>query len=99
MLAFYDFPAEHWVHIPTTNPIESMFATVRLRTHKTKSCGSRKTTLAMAYKLMRLAEASWSRLRGFKLLADVIEGVKFTDGIREMKDSQQDTDLEVIHQI
>ena len=99
MLAFYDFPAEHWVHIRTTNPIESMFATVRLRTHKTKSCGSRKTTLAMAYKLMRIAEARWSRLRGFKLLADVIEGVKFTDGIRETRDSQQDTALEAIHQI
>ena len=99
MLAFYDFPAEHWVHIRTTNPIESMFATVRLRTHKTKSCGSRKTTLAMAYKLMRIAEARWRRLRGFKLLADVIEGVKFTDGIRETRDSQQDTALEAIHQI
>ena len=99
MLAFYDFPAEHWVHIRTTNPIESMFATVRLRTHKTKSCGSRKTTLTMAYKLMRLAEASWSRLRGFKLLADVIKGVKFTDGIRETEDNQQDTALEAIHQI
>ena len=99
MLAFYDFPAEHWVHIRTTNPIESMFATVRLRTHKTKSCGSRKSTLAMAYKLTRIAEARWSRLRGFKLLADVIEGVKFTDGIRETRDSQQDTALEAIHQI
>ena len=90
MLAFYDFPAEHWTHIRTTNPIESMFATVRLRTTKTKSCGSRKTTLAMACKLMKTAESSWRRLRGFKLLADVIEDVKFTDGIRESEAYQQD---------
>ena len=90
MLAFYNFPAEHWTHIRTTNPIESMFATVRLRTTKTKSCGSRKTTLAMACKLMKTAESSWRRLRGFKLLADVIEDVKFTDGIRESEAYQQD---------
>ena len=90
MLAFYDFPAEHWTHIRTTNPIESMFATVRLRTSKTKSCGSRKTTLAMACKLMKTAESNWRRLKGFKLLADVIEDVKFTDGIRESEEDQQD---------
>ena len=89
MLAFYDFPAEHWTHIRTTNPIESLFATVRLRTSKTKNCGSRKTTLAMACKLMRTAEANWRRLRGFALLADVIEGVKFRDGIRETENDQQ----------
>ena len=83
MLAFYDFPAEHWTHIRTSNPIESMFATVRLRTNKTKNCGSRKTTLAMACKRMRTAEDKWRRLRGFKLLADIIKGVKFQDGIRE----------------
>ena len=90
MLAFYDFPAEHWTHIRTTNPIESMFATVRLRTTKTKSCGSRKTTLAMACKLMKTAESNWRRLKGFKLLADVIEDVKFIDGIRESEGDQQD---------
>ncbi len=99
MLAFYDFPAEHWTHIRTTNPIESMFATVRLRTNKTKSCGSRKTTLTMAFKLMRTAESNWRRLRGFKLLADVIKGVKFQDGIRETEENQQDIVLESIHQI
>ncbi|MBO1365485.1 IS256 family transposase [Vibrio cholerae] len=93
MLAFYDFPAEHWTHIRTTNPIESMFATVRLRTNKTKNCGSRKTTLAMAFKLMQTAESNWRRLRGFKLLADVIKGVKFQDGIRETEKSQQDIAL------
>ena len=99
MLAFYDFPAEHWAHVRTTNPIESMFATVRLRTNKTKSCGSRKPTLAMAFKLMKTAESNWRRLRGFKLLADVIRGVKFQDGIRKTEEYQQDIALESIHQI
>lgn len=99
MLAFYDFPAEHWTHIRTTNPIESMFATVRLRTNKTKSCGSRKTTLTMAFKLMKTAESNWRRLRGFKLLADVIKGVTFQDGIRETEENQQGIALESVHQI
>jgi transposase-like protein len=82
MLAFYDFPAEHWTHIRTTNPIESTFATVRLRTKKTRSCGSRKTTLTMVFKLVQSAENRWRRLRGFKLLADVITGIKFVNGER-----------------
>ena len=99
MLAFYDFPAEHWTHIRTTNPIESMFATVRLRTNKTKSCGSRETTLTMAFKLMKTAESNWRRLRGFKLLADVIKGVTFQDGIRETEENQQGIALESVHQI
>ena len=90
MLAFYDFPAEHWQHIRTTNPIESAFATVRLRTTKSKSCGSRKTTLAMTYKLMTTAESKWRRLRGYRLLADVVQGVKFRDGIRVEQDQSQD---------
>ena len=82
MLAFYDFPAVHWQHIRTTNPIESVFATVRLRTTKTKNGGSRMTTLAMAWKLMETAQNQWRRLRGYKLLADEVEGVKFKDGER-----------------
>jgi transposase-like protein len=98
MLAFYDFPAEHWTHIRTTNPIESVFATVRLRTTRTKSCGSRKTTLAMAFKLMTTAQKKWRRLRGYKLLADVVEGVKFKDGERVEPDQQQVAES-VIHQI
>ncbi|OOF29429.1 hypothetical protein BZJ21_16010, partial [Salinivibrio costicola subsp. alcaliphilus] len=69
------------------------------RTNKTKSCGSRKTTLSMACKLMRTAEANWRRLRGFTLLADVIKGVKFRDGVREPEGDQQDTALDAIHQI
>ena len=94
MLAFYDFPAEHWSHIRTTNPIESTFATIRLRTKKAKSCGSRKTTLAMIFKLAEAAQSKWNKLRGSKLLADVIEGVVFNDGIREEKSiNQQDIAL------
>ena len=89
MLAFYDFPAEHWTHIRTTNPIESVFATIRLRTNKTKSCGSRKTTLAMTFKLATTAENNWRKLRGFRKLADVIQGVKFKDGEQVMQDPKQ----------
>ncbi len=89
LLAFYDFPAEHWQHIRTTNPIESVFASVRLRTTKSKSCGSRKTTLAMTYKLMTTAENKWRRLRGYRLLADVVQGIKFKDGERVELDQQQ----------
>lgn len=89
MLAFYDFPAEHWQHIRTTNPIESVFASVRLRTTKSKSCGSRKTTLAMTYKLMTTAQNTWRRLRGFRLLADVVQGIRFKDGERVEQDRQQ----------
>jgi transposase-like protein len=80
MLAFYDFPAVHWQHIRTSNPIESTFATVRLRTAKTRGCGSRQTILSMVYKLGQSAQKKWRKLRGFKLLADVIRGVQFKDG-------------------
>ncbi|ALU43208.1 IS256 family transposase [Pseudoalteromonas rubra] len=98
MLAFYDFPAEHWLSIRTTNPIESTFATIRLRTNKTKSCGSRNTTLSMAFKLAQLAEKKWYRLRGFKLLADVIEGITFKNGERIEQD-QTEHQAAFIHQI
>ena len=81
LLAFYDFPAEHWIHLRTTNPIESTFATVRLRTAKTKGSGSRIACLTMVFKLTLSAEKRWRRLNGHKLLADVIAGVKFTDGV------------------
>lgn len=89
LLAFYDFPAEHWIHIRTTNPIESTFATVRLRTHKTRNCVSRKTILAMVYKLIKSAEKRWYRLRGFELLADVIDGIRFIDGEREQEERSE----------
>ena len=99
MLAFYQFPAEHWAHIRTSNPIESMFATIRLRTHKTKGCGSRKTTLSMVFKLAQAAQCNWRRLRGFKLLADVIIGVKFKDGIRINEEILTEDQKFSVHQI
>ncbi len=89
MLAFYDFPAEHWIHIRTSNPIESTFATVRLRTAKTRGCVSRTTILTMVFKLGLSAEKGWRRLRGFKRLAEVINGVKFIDGIDEKTIDEQ----------
>lgn len=81
LLAFYDFPAEHWGHLRTTNPIESTFATVRLRTGKTRGCLSRKTGLAMVFKLMQSAQKRWRKLNGENRAAEVIEGVNFKDGI------------------
>lgn len=80
LFGFYDFPAEHWTHIRTTNPIESTFATVRHRTRQTKGCGSRRATMAMVFKLGLEAQKKWRRLNGSQLIAKVIEGVKFVDG-------------------
>jgi hypothetical protein len=85
-LVFYDYPAENWQHIRTTNPIESVFATVRLITIKTKNCGSRTTTLAMAFKLMETAQKKWQRLKGYQYLADVITGAKFVNGTNQTGD-------------
>lgn len=82
LLAFYDFPAEHWIHLRTTNPIESTFATVRLRTKRTKGAGSRLACLAMVFQLALSAEKRWRKLNGHQLLAEVINGVRFKDGIR-----------------
>jgi transposase-like protein len=82
LLAFYDFPAEHWVHIRTSNPIESVFATVRHRTVRSKGCLSHKTALAMVFKLIMAASKSWRRLKGNNQLPKVIEGVRFRDGIQ-----------------
>jgi len=83
LLVFYDFPAAHWQHLRTTNPIESSFATVRLRMNKTRYCLSRTTALTMLYKLAIEAETGWRKLRGFQQLADVINGIQFIDGIDE----------------
>jgi transposase-like protein len=80
LFAFYDFPAQHWLHLRTTNPIESTFATVRHRTRQTKGCGSRAATLAMVFKLAQAAEARWRKLNGHALLPNVIQGVLFKDG-------------------
>ena len=85
LLTFYDFPAEHWKHIRSTNPIESTFATVRLRTTKTKGCLSRETALAMVFKLMLSARKKWRRLDGSNHLAEVIQGIKFEDGIKQIQ--------------
>jgi len=82
LLAFYDFPAQHWVHLRTTNPIESTFATVRLRTDKTRGCVSPESILALVFKLVQSAQKRWLRIRGFERLAEVIEGVPFKDGLR-----------------
>jgi transposase-like protein len=81
LLTFYDFPAEHWKHVRTTNPIESTFATVRHRTRRTKGCLNRKTGLAMAFKLMMSAQAKWRKLDGRNRMPELIEGVAFRDGI------------------
>jgi len=83
LLTFYDFPAEHWRHIRTTNPIESTFSTVRLRTAKVRSCFSSITVLTMAFQLCRCAQKRWIRLHHPERVADVIRGVKFIDGIIE----------------
>jgi putative transposase len=82
LLTFYDFPAEHWIHLRTTNPIESVFATVRLRHRRTKGSGSRIACLAMVHQLMQSASKRWRLLNGATLLTDVIAGVQFTDGVK-----------------
>lgn len=82
LLAFYDFPAEHWQHLRTTNPIESTFATVELRAHKTRGCVSRQTLLSLVYKLGQSAQKRWRRLRGFRKLPDVTAGIEYIDGVR-----------------
>jgi putative transposase len=89
LLAFYDFPAEHWKHLRTTNPIESTFATVRHRTTRSKGCLSNKTALAMTFKLAQSAEASWHRLRGYNQLPKIIMGVKFNDGVEVIRSQTQ----------
>lgn len=89
LLAFYDFPAEHWKHLRTTNPIESSFATVRHRTVRSKGCLSNKTALAMIFKLAEAAEKSWRRLDGHSQLPKLILGVKFADGIEVVRPQAQ----------
>ena len=85
LLSFYDFPAEHWIHLRTTNPIESTFATVRHRHRKTKGSGSRLACLTMVFKLMQSAQKKWRLLNGSSILPDILQGIKFIDGIREDK--------------
>jgi putative transposase len=95
LTAFYEFPAEHWRHLRTTNPIESSFATVKLRTRVTKGAGSKAAALAMAYKLLDAAQDRWRRFNGHELVADVLAGVQFTDGEPVTDDENTTTDEEV----
>jgi transposase-like protein len=88
LLTLYEFPAEHWKHLRTTNVIESSFATVRLRQRVTKGAGSRTKGLAMAFKLLDMAQARWRKLNGSELLPLVRAGVKFVDGIRQERDEE-----------
>jgi putative transposase len=87
LLAFCDFPAEHWKHIRTTNPVESPFATVRLRTTRTKGCLSRRTALAMVFRRCQSAQRRWRRLDGPGRLAEVVRGIKFVDGEPKVQDA------------
>jgi putative transposase len=95
LTAFYDFPAEHWRHLRTSNAIESSFATVKLRTRVTKGAGSKKAALAMAYKLLDAAQERWRRFNGHELVTDVLAGAQFKDGIRVTDDETTTTDEKV----
>lgn len=95
LTAFYDFPAEHWRHLQSTNPIESSFATVKLRTKVTKGAGSKKAALAMAYKLLDAAQERWRRFNGHELVTDVLEDVKFKDSIKATDDETTTTNEKV----
>jgi putative transposase len=90
LTAFYDFPAEHWRHLRTSNAIESSFATVKLRTRVTKGAGSKKAALTMAYKLLDAAQERWRRFNGHELVTDVLAGVKFKDGIKATNHNTND---------
>jgi transposase-like protein len=95
LTAFYEFPAEHWRHLRTSNAIESSFATVKLRTRVTKGAGSKAAALAMAYKLLDAAQDRWRRFNGHELVADVLAGATFKDGIRVTDDEITTTDERV----
>ena len=96
LLTFFDFPAEHWIHLRTTNPVESPFATVKARTKVTKGAGSRKAGLAMAFKLLLAAERHWRRVNAPHLVALVRAGVKFPNGQAEMFQFQSKTTEDVL---
>ncbi len=93
LTAFYDFPAEHWRHLRTTNPIESSFATVKLRTRVAKGAGSKKAALAMAYKLLDAAQERWRRFNGHELVADVLADARAKDGIRVTDDDNHEDEM------
>jgi transposase-like protein len=83
LLAFYDFPAEHWKHLRTTNPIESTFATIRLRHRRTKGCGTRRASLTMMFKLAQAAQKGWRKLNEHKHIIHLLEGKKYVDGVMQ----------------
>src|SRR5215207_9486423 len=95
LTAFYDFPAEHWRHLRTSNAIESSFATVKLRTRVTKGAGSKTAALTMAYKLLDAAQERWRRFNGHELVADVLAGATFKDGVKVTDDKTTTTDERV----
>ena len=94
LLAFCDFPAEQWIHIRTTNPIESTFATIRHRTDRTKGCVSRSTLLGLVYRLGMSAQTRWRRLRGFERLGELIAAVKFVDGVRAQPRTRENRSIQ-----
>lgn len=89
LVAFCDYPAEHWVYIRTTSPIEPTFATVSLRTKRSRNCGSRETTLAMAFKLLQSAQQRWKRIKGFRELELVLNNVQFRSGEQVLDQSDR----------
>ena len=93
LLTFFDFPAEHWIHLRTTNAIESTFATVKLRTRVTKGAGNRKAALMMAYKLMDAASARWRAIAGRELVKVVLDGARFVDGVRVEEDREEEGEI------
>lgn len=95
LTAFYDFPAEHWRHLRTTNPIEGSFATVKLRTRVTKGAGSKAAALAMAYKLLITAQERWRRFNGHELITEVLDGATFKEGVKVTDDEATTHDEEV----
>ena len=95
LLAFYDYPAEHWRHLRTTNPIESSFATVKLRTRVTKGAGSKDAALAMAYKLLDAAQDRWRMFNGAELVKELLDGATFRDGIKVTDNEDTTTDERV----
>ncbi len=93
LLTFFDFPADHWVHLRTTNPIESTFATVRHRTSRTKNCVTRTTFLGLAFKMSEEAAKTWRRIRGPEKVAELLAGARYEDGIL-VPDDPPDADVE-----